>query len=94
MKLLQLRVVDLGPFADVVVSFRGPEEQARNVTIVVGGSGVGKTTLLAAIASTRPAHAVAAMARSQAATPGYVIADWDLSDDDPERPHQIGRAHV
>lgn len=89
MKLLQLRVVDLGPFADVVVSFRGPEEQARNVTIVVGGSGVGKTTLLAAIASTRPAHAVATMARAQAATPGYVIADWDLSDDDPERPHPL-----
>ncbi len=89
MKLLQIRMVAIGPFTDVTVSFRGSDDQARGVTVVFGGGGVGKTSLLTAIASTRPAHAVPALTRSGGGAPGYASAEWDLGDDDPDRPHAL-----
>jgi hypothetical protein len=68
----------------------------RRLVVVFGGEGVGKTSLLAAIASTRPGHAVAqsggasgASAAGPDASPPFVAADWFLGDDDPARPHPL-----
>ncbi len=88
MKLLRLRLVDLGPFTDVTVSFRGPDDAPRSMTVVFGGAGVGKTTLLSAIATTRPGHAVASVTPGSGPR-GFAVADWDLGDDDPDRPHPL-----
>lgn len=80
----------LGPFDDTAFLFGDPEGRARPVTVVIGGACSGKTTLLAAIASTRPGHAVAQLAgRAETGAPGHAITDWHLGEDDPARPHPL-----
>ncbi|MBX3202286.1 MAG: hypothetical protein KF850_32315 [Labilithrix sp.] len=67
----------------------------RPVTLLFGGDGTGKTSLLSALALTRPGHALpplpaVASARSAGArAPSYVTTEWLLGDDDPERPHPL-----
>ncbi len=62
----------------------------RLATVVIGGAGSGKTSFLSAIATTRPGHAVAQLtSRNDGASPGYVVADWLLGDDDEARPHPL-----
>jgi hypothetical protein len=61
----------------------------RRLVVLFGGEGVGKTSLLAAIASTRPGHAVAQGAGTPEEPPPLVAADWFLGDDDPVRPHPL-----
>jgi hypothetical protein len=71
----------------------GPEASSspRRLVVLFGGEGVGKTSLLAAIASTRPGHAVAQTAGSgaRADEPPSVAAAFFLGDDDPMRPHPL-----
>jgi hypothetical protein len=100
MLLAQLRLVDVGPFEDLTFPFAAPPELPRLATVIVGGGGVGKTSLLAAIASTRPGHAMpqsrpwvsavsaASAVRAVPAAP-TAIAEWALDDDDPSRPHPL-----
>ena len=89
MKLQRIRLVNLGPFEDLTFDFSGENDEIRPVTVVFGGGGVGKTTLLAAIASTRPGYAVA-ITRGPGHPPrGFAVADWVLGDDDPDRPHPL-----
>ena len=62
------------------------------VTVVHGGAGVGKTSLLTAITSTRPGYAVVpASLRPMPSdkTPAHAWCDWQLSDDDANRPHPL-----
>ncbi|APR88015.1 hypothetical protein A7982_13364 [Minicystis rosea] len=62
----------------------------RRLVVLFGGEGVGKTSLLSAVAATRPGHAVAqGAASSPDAAPPFVVADWFLGDDDPLRPHPL-----
>jgi hypothetical protein len=71
----------------------------RRLVVVFGGEGVGKTSLLAAIASTRPGHAVAQSAiqvggqigaqTARSDEPPFVAASYTLGDDDPGRPHPL-----
>jgi hypothetical protein len=112
MHLAQARLVGLGPIDDTVFRFRPDSAEAgdppsglgelvgvpRKATVVLGGGGVGKTTLLAAIASTRPGHAIAQRARrldtrlelgSPMGTPSFVVTEWALGLDDPARPHTL-----
>jgi len=49
---------------------------------VLGSGGVGKTSLLSAIASTRPGSAVPLRPRPGAQAPTFVVCDWVLGDDD------------
>ena len=90
MHLASVRLVGLGPFDDLRIQACDDEGVPRRVIVILGGGGVGKTTLLAAIASTRPGYAVAqARARGSRAEPPFVVTDWALGADDLERPHPL-----
>ncbi len=92
MRLASVRLVGVGPFDDLEVPFCDESGAPRGVTCVTGSGGVGKTALLAAIASTRPGHCVAQLRWRGAPAPGstpFVVADWLPSDDDPPRPHPV-----
>src|SRR5438876_12174765 len=90
MLLSELRLVGVGPLADVVVRVANGE-RPRLATVVVGAGGTGKSSLLAAIASTRPGHTLP-LGRPWArapASPAFAVAEWLLDDDDPARPHVL-----
>lgn len=90
MHLSRARVIGLGPFEDVSFPFVDDSGRPRRVTVVHGGGGVGKTTLVAALAVTRPGHAMApAPAAPEAERAPRVECDWILGQDDPERPHAL-----
>lgn len=90
MLLSRARLVGIGPFDDVTFAFGEPDGRPRSVTVVIGGPGSGKTSLLAAIATTRPGHAIAQLVvRPDTAAPGHVVSDWFLGDDDLARPHPL-----
>jgi hypothetical protein len=95
MQLLRARLVGVGPFRDVTFPFVDDQGRPRRLSVVHGGGGVGKSSLLAAIAITRPGHAQApsslTLERADEAgdlTP-RVECDWALGQDDPERPHPL-----
>lgn len=88
--LSRLRVLEVGPFVELDVPF-GDDERPRLATVLVGGGGTGKTSLLTAIFATRPGHALPLgrpWLRPRAA-PSFAVADWALDDDDPGRPHPL-----
>ena len=90
MHLASVRMVGIGPFDDVVVPFCHDDGEPRLVTVVHGGGGVGKTSLLTAISMTRPGHCIVpppALANS-AASP-QVVTEFRLGQDDPDRPHPL-----
>ncbi len=89
MQLSQVRLVGVGPFEDLTVPLSDESGAMRRLTIVLGAGGVGKTSLLASIASTRPGSSVPVRPRAGAASPAFVVADWVLGDDDPARPHPL-----
>ncbi len=90
MQLLQLQLTGVGPFDGETFRFCDDAGAARAVTVVHGGGGVGKTTLLSAIATTRPGYAVVQPARGRAegAAP-HVSSEWGLGQDDADRPHSL-----
>lgn len=96
MRLASVRLRGIGPFEDTTVRFDGPETEARSVrptTVLFGGDGTGKTTLLAALALTRPGYALPPLPsmtpRERDGEPPGVFAEWLLGVDDPERPHPL-----
>jgi hypothetical protein len=98
MRLAAVRLRNVGPFGDATLGFTEVRDDApqapRPLTIVFGGDGTGKTTLLSALATTRPGHALPPLApgRPLGVTPdqpSWVRTDWLLGDDDPERPHAL-----
>jgi hypothetical protein len=95
MYLLRVRLSGVGPFGELVVPLSDEEGQARLVTVVHGGGGVGKTTLLGAIAATRPGNTLPQPPRprdresTEEETPPFVLCEWLLGRDDPERPHPL-----
>jgi hypothetical protein len=86
-RLSSLRIVGLPPFGDVEIPFADESGAPRSVTVLFGGGGVGKTTVLGAIANTRPGYAVALAGHGS--QPPYVVSDWTLGIDDPTRPHHL-----
>ena len=90
MLLSRVRLVGIGPFDDVTFAFGEENGRPRLANVILGGACAGKTSLLAATASTRPGHAVAQLVgRSESGVPGHAIADYTLGDDDPARPHPL-----
>lgn len=89
MLLSRLQLAAVGGL-DLVASFLDASGVPRRLTVIFGGEGVGKTAVLAAIASTRPGHAVALGQAPSGDAPGpCAVADWLLGDDDPARPHPL-----
>lgn len=89
MHLTRVRLVGHGPFDDLTLSLSDEGEAPRPVTVVFGGGGVGKTSLLGAIANTRPGLAVALPARRGAGRPPFAVTHWRLGVDEPARPHPL-----
>jgi hypothetical protein len=90
MHLLGLRLVGVGPFADLTLPFADDDGDPRRLTVIQGGGGVGKTTILAALGATRPGHAVAGLAGpSGEVGAGTATASYRLGQDDPGRPHPL-----
>lgn len=89
MHLLRMRMTRLGPFDEIDLSF-SEDGEPRSITVVHGGGGVGKSTLLLALACTRPGYAVVGTGlgreRDEA---GHAICEFYLGQDDPERPHAL-----
>ena len=88
MHLARVRLVGLGPFDDLSLSFARDGSPPRRLTLVLGGGGVGKTTLLHAIASTRPGYAVA-LHRHRSSKQAHAVTHWHLGHDEPDRPHPL-----
>ncbi|WP_104984272.1 AAA family ATPase [Sorangium cellulosum] len=90
MLLSHVRLVHVGPFDDLSLSFEGEGGAPRRLVVLFGGDGVGKTSLLSAIASTRPGYAVAQpRSRGEDSPPALVVTDWMLGTDDPARAHPL-----
>src|SRR5687768_13810585 len=98
MRLQSLRLRNVGPFEDTTVRFVADSggdddpQPPRPVTVLFGGDGTGKTSLLAAIGLTRPGYALPPLPSSRERgdhEPSSVTAEWLLGEDDPERPHPL-----
>lgn len=88
MHLLRMRVMKLGPFEEIELGF-SEEGEPRPVTVVHGAGGVGKTTLLNALACTRPGHTVIIPGQSDREEPAASICEFQPGCDEPERPHPL-----
>jgi hypothetical protein len=84
-RLLGLRFVGPPPLGELALRFADDEGTPRPVTVLVGAGGTGKTTLLAALAATRPGNATVLPRRGRDGEAGYAVADFSLGDDLPER---------
>lgn len=95
MKLVRAVLVGVGPFEELVLPFADENGEPRGVTVIHGGAGTGKSTVLSAIGSTRPGHCVVQPARAEprenAPTP-FCTCDWVLGEDEPARPHPLSVA--
>lgn len=89
--LLGAHVVAMAPFGECEFPFRTSEGEPRLVTVVHGGGGVGKTSLLQVLAHARPGHAAVLLGRTMPGSevPAHAVCEWALGDDDPERPHPL-----
>lgn len=89
MQLARLRIANVGPVDHGDLNFTDSEGNARRVTVLFGGGGVGKTSLLQAISNTRPGYTVALQRARNASAAPIAVADWLLGEDDPSRPHPL-----
>jgi hypothetical protein len=95
MYLLRAELHGVGPFDHLELSFCDEHEQPRRMIVIHGGGGVGKTSLLSAIGTSRPGHASVQQPRTDqqkhadGSAAAWASADWLLSQDDPERPHPL-----
>lgn len=90
MHLLRMRLSGLGPFDELDLNFSNDDGEPRSMTVVHGGGGVGKTTLLTALANTRPGNAVVhSVTNTERETPGSAVCEFLLGQDDPERLHAL-----
>ncbi len=88
MLLSQIRLSGASAQEDLILPLNDALGAPRRLVVLYGGDGVGKTSILAAIAATRPGHAVVQTARA-GGPPAFAVADWILGDDDPARPHPL-----
>ncbi|MEP7049007.1 MAG: hypothetical protein ABJB12_01590 [Pseudomonadota bacterium] len=93
MKLVQVALVGVGPFDKLVLPFADEDGVPRALTVIHGAGGVGKSSVLAAISSTRPGHCVVQLSRGEppreGARPAFSACDWALGQDEPTRPHPL-----
>lgn len=93
MRLIRATLAHSGPFDRVELPFADEQGRPRALSVVHGGAGVGKTTVLHAVAVTRPGHAVAQLVRGPSeGLPAHAACSWQLGADDPARPHPLSVA--
>ena len=90
MLLAHATLCGVAPFGELDADFCTEHGEPRMVTVVHGGAGVGKTTLLQALACTRPGHTTvtSSLAGLDEQAPRVQCA-WHLGQDDPSRPHPL-----
>jgi hypothetical protein len=92
MRLGAIELYGIGSLSGVRIALG---EEPRAMTVLFGADGVGKTTVLSSIATTRPGHALPIIPRRHRGDEEapreipFALADWILGDDDPERPHPL-----
>jgi hypothetical protein len=101
MRLVSVRLRNVGVFEDTTVRLAEEAEvpAPRPVTVLFGADGIGKTTLLTALAVTRPGYALPPTPYPRVAPalgappapegPAAVVTEWLLGEDDPGRPHPL-----
>jgi hypothetical protein len=95
MYLLRAELHGVGPFDNLELSFTDERDEPRRMIVLHGGAGVGKTSVLTAIATSRPGHATVQQPRegqprlADGNATAWAAADWLLGQDDPERPHPL-----
>ena len=88
MLLSQIRLSGSSAQEDLVLPLTDALGAPRRLVVLFGGEGVGKTSILTAIAATRPGHAITQTMRP-GGPPLFAVTDWILGDDDPGRPHPL-----
>ena len=95
MRLLSVSLHGQGPLAGLSLALGDADGAPRPMVVLFGGDGTGKTSVLSAIAHTRPGYALPLLPRprprleGEDASTGFAVAEWLLGDDDPERPHTL-----
>ncbi len=90
MHLAHATLRGVAPFGELAASFCDEHGEPRPLTVVHGGAGVGKTTLLQVLACTRPGHAtVLSGLGTREEGPAQVRCAWHLGEDEPSRPHPL-----
>ncbi len=89
MYLERVRVVGLGPFDEIELDLCERPAEPRLLTVVYGEGGTGKSTLLSAIAATRPAHHVVQTSVWRRSGSSHAVCHWRLGSEDPDRPHPL-----
>ena len=90
MYLERARIVGLGPFEAVDIDLCEKPGEPRLLTVIHGDGGTGKTTVLAAISATRPAHhVVQTSVWRRPGTKPHAVCHWLLGAEDKERPHAL-----
>jgi hypothetical protein len=87
-RLASVTLVNTSPFETLTVPFLDDDEKPRSATVLLGGGGVGKTTFVASLATTRPGNA-AVLGNRPPETTAHATCEWILGADDPERPHPL-----
>ncbi len=98
MLLLDVQLIGVGPFASQRLVFADDAGTPRPFSVLHGAAGVGKTSILGAVAATRPGHAVPlragpplliAAGEAEAERESLAISRWWLGLDEPDRPHGL-----
>lgn len=91
MYLERAQIVGLGPFDQLHVDFCDRPGEPRPVTVIYGDGGTGKSALLASISATRPGNHIVQTTiwRQPSSKSSFVVCDWRLGVEDPERPHAL-----
>lgn len=91
MYLERAQIVGLGPFDQLDVDFCERPGEPRPVTVIYGDGGTGKSALLSSISATRPGNHIVQTSiwRKPGSKSAYVVCDWRLGVEDPERPHAL-----
>lgn len=84
----RLKISRIGPFSELEAVLTTGDGQIRRWVVFHGDGGTGKSTLAACLAGTRPGRAVAQRPRDDEGA-SFVVADWRLGVEEPERPHPV-----